>query len=141
MPIYPTVSGGRTAIAGGNVYLSSGFLPPSVDFDVNLVSATTDKLAKLYHSLGAKKLDEHAFLTDFALARFDTLSSDDQYSTLQWLRGAYFSIHGTLQPQGQQELHTAVANAKIVSCTDGELRSPNQVYLSLIHISEPTRPY
>ena len=128
LPIYPTVSGGRTAIAGGNVYLSSGFLPPSVDFDVNLVSATTDKLAKLYHSLGAKKLDEHAFLTDFALARFDTLSSDDQYSTLQWLRGAYFSIHGTLQPQGQQKLHTAVANAKIVRCTDGELRSPNQVY-------------
>ena len=94
------------------------------------------------HLLPAKKFGVKVpqYFIGFGPTVFSKTYRGTQYG-LKWIPlGGYVSIAGMLPPAGKHT-KTVRANGELTAAEEARRESAKDLLLSLIHISEPTRPY
>lgn len=128
LPMFPLANGELTAIRPTPVYVSVGFSPPSVGFDIRVLDASDAAEAEMFVTLGAKRLTREQYVVDFFLKSFEDLKPDDQSKAMHWFRAEYYSMCDSATNAFADGFAEQVAQAEIVLCEDCEVRAADSIY-------------
>lgn len=137
IPIFPTETDELVSL-NSNVALPPGGqkpqkLPP-IPLGIKLIKTTPSWSQKLFTKLRIPILSESVLLKDHVLPVFDELKPTDQLEVLKWMRRS--ALNEALEQYGAIELKRKLAQTRLIRCTDGQLRTPHEVYLPDPHVQK-----
>ena len=128
LPIFPLVGGGATSITI-DVYQSTGFRPPNISANVQILDSDGGQWSPLFDRLGVRKLTRPRFVIDFILEDFESIDGDEQLICLEWLWENYRSLLNEISDDKKKEaLVRKIRTTPLVRCEDGELHACEAIY-------------
>lgn len=128
MKLFPTVSGELVNLLE-TTYVSQDFKFPTVGFDVVLLNdGMLHKWRKLFLLLGARELSRPTLIREVLLPGFEDLDDRERVKATEWLRDNLSGAQSEDTDLNFTSLFEKVRATPIISCEDGVLRKPTEVY-------------
>jgi sacsin len=133
MPLFLTEDGAVVTGDANAVYLpSNDYQPPAVALSVRLLkTGKNNRWRDFLEILSFPELDRPRLIQDVLLPSYVKLDPQQQYQVLSWIRDNLSAAETQLEkrdPAKAKALHTLVAEAELVRCTDGKVHPGRLTY-------------